>query len=119
MKRDMDLFRKVMRVIESDQWTVGIPLKIDGFDERTVAYHVAMLGQAGYLTVATFTMNDGFPQAIPIAMTNAGHDFIDLANSESLWSKAKSIMATGGMGCTLDILTDLLSSLAKKQLGLS
>lgn len=104
MKRNSELLAKILKAIEADAWTVGVPMKIEGHDEREVAYHVYMLGEAGLLKVADFTMNDGFPKAIPIAMTNMGHDFLEAARDDTLWNKLKDRFGGVAVDMTLEVI---------------
>lgn len=52
MQRDMDLIRKILFVIEGkyvDTWLPGSDVQIDGYDMKTIAYHCALLHDAGLI----------------------------------------------------------------------
>ena len=52
MQRDMELIRKILFMIEDkyiDTWLSGNEIAIDGYDMKTVAYHCAILYDAGLI----------------------------------------------------------------------
>ncbi len=118
MKRNMELARTILLRLEADEWTPGTQITISGHDEREVAYHVALLGQAGLLSVTTIPALDPFPQAQPLALTNAGHDFIALAANETLWARAKTDIVKPLAIASFDLLLAWLKQEAKKHLGI-
>ena len=78
-----------------------------------------LLGQAGLLTVEVVTTyGSSAPQAIPINLTWAGHDFLDAARNDTIWSKAMDRAKTVGGTLSFEILKKVLDSILKGQLGL-
>ena len=51
MKRDMDLIRKILIQVEEcdDPWGPQGDLKIDGYDDQLVSYHIKLLCEAKLL----------------------------------------------------------------------
>lgn len=104
MKRDSKLLAKILLTIEDDNWRPGLQLAVEGHTNEQIGYHIAMLGQAGLLKVADATLSDGVPCALPIAMTNMGHDFLEAARDDTLWNKLKDRFSGLAVDMTLEIL---------------
>jgi hypothetical protein len=48
MKRDMDLLRKIFLELESKSFEqMGLELKLEGYDDQIVSFHVILLDEAG------------------------------------------------------------------------
>ncbi len=120
MKRDMDLVRQILlKIEEHEHGRAPTELVIEGHTDEEVGYHVHLMGQAGLLKVADVTdMGSASPEAIPIGMMWAGHDFLDAAREPSLWEKAKQKLGAGFASVSFDVLKELLVALARGQLGL-
>src|SRR5207253_871659 len=120
MRRDMDLIRLIMFKIE--EHPAGFApqgFSIEGYTEDEVAYHVWLLGDAGLMKVADATnMHSSGPEATPVHLTSAGHDFLDAARNDTIWAQAKQALTTIGGPVSLTVLKTLLDSLMKAKLGL-
>ena len=123
MKRDMDLVRKIL-IVCADHPHGHAPqeLKIEGYSEEQIGYHVYLMMQAGLVKgVDVSAMDSPSPEAQVCSVTWAGHEFLEASRDEGLWSKAKQAAgSTGGM--VLDVLKSVLVGLAtdaaKKAAGL-
>ena len=120
MKRDLDLIRKILLALESQEHGFfQEPLVIDGHSEEQIGYHVHLLGEAGLLKVGDHThLQSLSPEAFPVSITWAGHEFIDAAKDESVWAKAKAKVLKPAGGVAFDVLLEWLKAEAKRQLGL-
>lgn len=120
MKRDIDLIRKILLVLESQEHGFfREPLVVDGYTEEQIGYHVHLLGEAGLLKVRDHThLQSMSPEAFPISITWAGHEFIDAAKDESIWEKAKTKVLKPIGGVALDVLLEWLKAEAKQRIGL-
>jgi hypothetical protein len=121
MKRDMDLVRKLLMAIEAHEHGYAPPdLKIPGYSEEQVRYHVHLMGEAGLLEVADVTVRRSTsPQAIPISMLWDGHDFLDAARSDSIWDRAKKHLGAEWVSVPFDVLKGLLVKLINQSVGIS
>jgi hypothetical protein len=90
MQRDMGLIRQLLFQMEAHpRGFVPASFSIDTFSQEQISYHIWLLGQAELMRVVEVTSHGATsPQAIPTALTWAGHDFIDAARSDPTWSKA-------------------------------
>jgi hypothetical protein len=121
MKRDMDLVRSILLWIEQQDCgrNVGWTIEIEGFTDEQIGYHIHLMGQAGLLEAhETTSMSDTSPSAIPIALTWSGHDFLESAKDETLWSKAKKSVIQPAGGVAFNVLLEWLKAEAKARLGL-
>lgn len=120
MRRDMDLIRQIMFKVEDS--TAGYAprdFSIEGHTEDEILYHVWLLGDAGLMKVADVTsMGSSGPQALPVHLTSAGHDFLDAARSDTVWSQTMEKLKSIGGTVSLTILKSLLESAVKLKLGL-
>lgn len=117
MKRDMELIRDILFWLEEND--CGFPI-IPEKEEQEIGYHCHLLADSGLIRAANATSSeDTVPQAIPISITSAGHDFIDSARSKTVWStvRGKILSTTGSVSIAL--MTELLKEEAKRRLGLS
>ncbi len=120
MKRDMNLVRSILLVLEKyDHGHAPDKLTIEGFSEEQIGYHIYLMGQAGLLDVTVVTScQSPSPTAIPIGMTWQGHDFLELAREPSRWRQAIDKVTKAGAAMTIDILKSVLVTLANQALQL-
>jgi len=98
MKRDMDLVRRLVRIIESAELgTIRDPQGVDVYDAR-VQYHLRLLVDAG-LARCVGTTTEG---NVSLRLTWQGHEFLELSQNEPLWEQAKRYVSetTGGLSAS-------------------
>jgi Hypothetical protein (DUF2513) len=121
VKRDPDLLRTILaRVEEADDFTVECADLADGtHDEASVARHVQLLEEAGYVKANLLTVQgEGALSGNIERLTWAGHEFIDAARNDTIWRKAKRKLGDTLGGVPFEIMKPLLISYAKDALGL-
>jgi len=120
MRRDMELVRKIVFAIEaSPSGFAPKPLKVDGYSDEVVGYHVHSMVQGGLVEGVEVThQGSRSPQAQPTALTWEGHEFADLARNDTVWKKAMQTLGELGQSVTIALLMQLLTSVAKIRLGL-
>lgn len=118
MKRDMDLIRKLLLTVEGQEHGFASDIEIEGYTQEEIGYHAFLLDEAG-LVVATKLTSHGSPS--PCArihrLTWQGHEFIDAARDNRIWSQAKDAIGKIG-GASLPVWTALLTEYIKKNLGI-
>jgi len=130
MKRDMDLVRKILFLIEANEYETGIhdafPPKIEGYTEQQILYHLLLMTQADLLHVdktETPQLKDDLMTVQPKFYSSYyslgwnGHEFLDAARDNKRWEKAKGTMNKVG-GVVLPVLMQLLTSYMKAELKL-
>lgn len=117
MKRDMDLVRKILLKVEMNQSANDIvEVHIDGYSEDQIAYHIAILTEAGLLE----NIHNGriVPVNITSRLTWAGHDFLDACRDEGRWQEAKKIIEEKVRGASFDIIKLVLTRIMESQVDL-
>ena len=116
MKRDMDLVRKILFAMEDyETGFVNREIKIDGYSEEEVGYHVYIMDEAGLLVRIDAThRGSSSPEAIPSRLTWAGYDFLDACRDEGRWNKAKGVINNIG-GASFEVVKTVLVELMKNQ----
>ncbi len=113
MKRDMELVRALLLDIEGEDKP-----DLSKWSEKQQLYHLDILIEAGL--VLGYPIKDGKGETATvetIRLTWDGHEFLDAARNEKVWSKAKEKLKTVGGSVSLPVLTSLLTSLMKHQIG--
>jgi hypothetical protein len=119
MKRDLDLIRKMVLVIEDAPSGRAPDLAIEGSTPGKVGYHAYLLVDAGLARgVDVTSMDSEGPEALITSLTWAGHEFAESARDETRWKKAMGIVKEKGGAITLDVLKQLLASLMRAAFGL-
>lgn len=117
MKRDMELARLIlMRIEAQEDYREDISCDFEGYTEEQVYYHIMLLNEAG-LIVAFDASSLQDLQWIPQRLTWQGHEFLESARDNTIWSKAKDIMARTG-GFAFEVAKPLLIDLLKQRIGL-
>ncbi len=117
MKRDMELARLIlMRMEEQEKYYDDISCEFEGYSEEQVHYHIMLLNEAGLLVAIDASSMQGICW-MPQRLTWQGHEFLDSARDNTIWNKAKEMMAKTG-GFAFEVAKPLLISLLKQQLGL-
>lgn len=119
MKRDMDLVRSILLVVENEPGGfVRSNLSIAGYSETVIWYHCYIMGQAGLLEIAITTdLESTGPEALPQNLTWFGHEFLDAAREATRWEKAREMIRDAG-GASIQVWMDILTDLVKKGVGL-
>lgn len=119
MKRDMDLIRELLLRIEA-RTTVKfgqVELPYDDYAEEQIYYHVRLLHEAGYIHAANCSTGTNFCWE-PIDLTWQGHEFLDNARNDEIWSKAKKLITETGGTVSFSVLKSVLTKLALSVVGL-
>jgi len=121
MERDMELIRIILQEVKKYNNPHGlseIP-EIDGYSNSQVSYHIKILCDAGLLNAEPIPeMGTKYDDFTSINLTWLGQDFIDAANDDTIWAKAKDTFIKPGVSFTFGILLDWLKMKAKEKIGL-
>ncbi len=113
MKRDIDLVRKILLAIEAHtQPGDWIELKIDGYSEEQVTYHVKLLAQADLIEANDLSSSSGFDWKVK-NLTWEGHEFLEASRDEGRWKKAKALLMEKAGSLSYEILKEVLLSMMK------
>lgn len=117
MKRDMDLVRQILLRVEEDTRGSIMHLEVAGFTPEEIAYHVVLLIEHGYLIGGVqHTVGNRPPIYNVQRMSWDGHEFLDLARSQTVWRQAKATFVEKGAALSLEALKAVLIELTKRAL---
>ena len=103
MKRDMELIREILLLIEERQHATSDDLlKVIGETQENadrIAYHLDMLvEEAGYIKgVAVMGMSNYGHGYMMLELTWSGHEFVDTLRDQTVWEKTRSVANTAGV----------------------
>jgi hypothetical protein len=121
MKRDMELIRALMLEVELQDSNFNYDsLQAIGYTEAQIDYHLQLLIEEKFIDgeVHHF-LGTRTPNIIIEKLTWSGHEFLDNARNESIWKEAMKTVKEKGGSVGIGILTQVLTSVAKQQFGLS
>lgn len=115
MQRDMELIRKILFTIEEkyvDTWLGGNEISIDGYDMKTVAYHCAILHDAGLIYDYKGQYGDDELLFFGVGrLTWAGHEFLDKIKNDTVWNKTKGVIKEKGIPFVLDAVKEIATAI--------
>lgn len=116
MKRDMDLIRKLLLAYEeADPANEEYVPDIEGYDVKTIDYHIKLMVDAGFLE-KIFGPSYLLPEQRYWCRLNwAGHDFLEDSRDEVRWKEAKIIAGKVGV-FTIEVLKQIMTQLIQTQL---
>jgi len=121
MKRDMDMVRELLLRIEELHLPAGTaaflsvteePLALPGDDRDSIAYHMRLLMDAGFIDSTKTQGADSFGLR---GLSWRGHEFLDTIRDPEIWRQTKEAATKAG-GFTVDLLVDLAKGLIKTQI---
>ncbi|QOZ66816.1 MULTISPECIES: DUF2513 domain-containing protein [Bradyrhizobium] len=126
MKLEVDLVRQLLLHIE-EHATRPISdldsIKIDGWTEDQIGYHVVQLKDAGFIEASISSVPDNEnPDLVHVIysvrrLTYKGHEFVETVRDDTIWRKVKKKgKAIGAM--TLPALVNIGAGIIKSQIGL-
>lgn len=106
MKRDMDLIRELLILIENqedDSRELKLPTSID---RSFAVYQLRLLEQAGY-TKNNIHYADNKPMWIYSSLTWDGQEFLGAIKNETVWRKVKQTLVEKGGSIPMEVLKSL------------
>lgn len=114
MKRDMDLIRTILLEVEKSSSLNGCRIEVPGHSPEELYYNAQQARDAG-LIEGRFLPNS--TEFHVLRLTYEGHEFLDAARTDTLWSKAKETVTKSTGTLTLEGLKIALAALVKHALG--
>jgi len=114
MKRDFDLIRKILLDIQAmPANSQPVTISYSGeYEQAVVNEHLVLLIDAELIVGRPLRTMSGLAQVVVRGLTWQGHDFIQAAEKDSIWNKAKETILSKGGAITFDVLKELLKRLA-------
>lgn len=119
MKRDMDLIREILFLVESkedDRPCWGEDLPLEGCKPIELSYHANMLAEAGFIVFEPARTDTGrIIKVLVFSLTWHGHEYLDTIRDPEIWRKTKEGAQKVG-GFSLELMADLAKGLVKKKI---
>ena len=116
MKRDMDLVRRLLLLVEEqgndrNDWIEHV--SVEGYTEKQVNHHVWLLGDGGYIEFIDLSADDTCYR--PRCLTWKGSEFIETVRDRDIWERTKSIAKKVGASSP-DVLMQIATKLIQDKL---
>jgi hypothetical protein len=117
MQRDLDLVRRILLHLEASgtegrSWSGFGGAGGGENDPAAVHYHVQLMNDAGLIQADELVPGQWWPER----MTWAGHEFLDAARNDALWSEARRRIERRVGSAPFEVLRELLLQLARERL---
>jgi hypothetical protein len=113
MKRDLDLIRLILLEAENNadpqNWFDPEPV---GYETEAVSYHVMLMEQAGLIEGWNRSAIGVFRWSAR-NLTWRGHEFLEAAKDDTVWTKTKNTIGQLGPGIIFDLLEEVLCTEAR------
>jgi Hypothetical protein (DUF2513) len=118
MKRDMDIVRKILALVEDQP--AGDPVNgmptIGDASPATIAEHVQIMTDAGLLTGQVIGSSEQGYGVLIFGLTWKGHDFLESIRNDTIWNKIRTKIKSAGAGMTIEIIKELATSYIRETL---
>ena len=105
------VWMKILRSVEAREDAGGpVWVAVEGYTDDQIGFHVKLLVEGGLLEGEDRGGDGdrGYSCYYPWCLTNDGYNFLEAANNDKLWNKAKAKIEENGLSMSLDILKKLL-----------
>lgn len=110
MHRDPELLRRILLNVADHE-----SVRVEGADPAEIEHHARLLEEGGLLEgYVQKKLSSRYAVQAP-RLTWAGHEFLDLARSESRWQAARQAIDAVD-GASIEIWSELLADLARRDL---
>ena len=118
MRRDMDLVREILRQIEAWPEAQGwIEFDLPDRSPEEVSHHVEIMAKAGLIEALDASTMSG-PDWKAKKLTWDGHEFLDDAREDKVWSGAKRRLGAQFASASFEVIRAVLVDITKTSLGL-
>ena len=120
MKRDMDIVRAILVVVETQEAGVhisGVPT-VGEASAETVAEHIRIMKDADLLYAEVIGSSDQGYVVHIFGLTWKGHDFLESVRNDTVWQKVCGKIKDVGAGMTIELVKELATSYLKEMLQL-
>ena len=111
MKRDMDLIRSMLLLIEGCPDVPPKTLRLDSFldlnsDVYIVSLHLELLREAGFIEARVLSVDNGVKNYEISRITFAGYEYLESIKDAKIWRNVKEKISAVG-GATFDIAKNI------------
>ncbi len=116
MKRDMDLIRKILLVIEEQYVDTALyNIEVEDYNMKAIAYHCKILHDAGLISDYDDWYADDELQGFGVSsLTWDGHEFLDKIRDNTVWNKTKTVMKEKGLPFAIETIKKISSTIVQE-----
>jgi hypothetical protein len=103
MKRDMDLVRRILIVVDENPSLSPVDLEFEGYSNVQIIYHLELLDDAG-LVKGTY---QEYVQGKAHRLSWDGHEFLCRIRDETRWNAIKAVAAARGEEISLALIDEV------------
>ena len=120
MQRDMELVRKALLELEAKRGPEAVDtLKIEGYDDLAVRYHLLLLAQAKLIDFEPeLTKTGRIIRVLAFNPSWQGYEFLDSVRNDVVWNTVKAQVSDRSTALPFDLLKLLAVEALKKLFGL-
>mgnify|MGYP003144815325 CR=1 FL=1 len=121
MKREMELIRQILLVVEATDDQLGVPeVAIVGRTGAEIGYHLELLDDANLVFWdGQLFVDDDHARASMLRLTWDGHEFLDNARNEGAWKQVRDTLSDNAVkSASFGIISRLLSETIARNIGL-
>ena len=120
MKRDLDLIRNMLLLIERCPDVPPKTLRLESFldisgDAQIISLHLELLKEAGFIEAKVRSVQDGVKDYDIRRITFAGYEYLDSIRDAKIWRDVKRRISAVG-GATVEIVKSVAASEIAKAL---
>lgn len=108
MKRDMDLLREILVIVEKntdpENW---VKIKVGNFSKKEISYHIKLLFDAGLIDADDVSDSEGIDWEAK-SLTWDGHNFLEIVKKDNLWEKVKKLVRESGKEISIALIKEFL-----------
>ena len=118
MKRDMELYRKILFAIEEQCIDTPIyNLKVENYSIEQIAYHCRILYDANLIFDYKSQSGDDHIVWFGVGyLTWAGNEYLDKIRNDSVWNKTKDTLKEKGLPMAFEFVTKVAGAVASHML---
>jgi hypothetical protein len=121
MKLDFDLIRQILLHMQDTPANQRVSnVRIAGYDEDNVFEHLELLEQRGLLDANITYAGSGEKRIYAVYVKNLtweGHQFLENARNNEVWSRTKSLVEEKGGSVSFEIFKSLLTQVTMNFFG--
>ena len=116
MQRNWDVIREILIKLEekNDLNSYLSADEINGYDPRSVAFHMQLLNEAGLIRAVLTGISGGWKAN---SITWAGYELLDKIRQDTVWNKVKATAREKSIDLSIDAIGIIVNKIFSSMLG--
>ncbi|MEN0643340.1 DUF2513 domain-containing protein [Alkalicoccobacillus gibsonii] len=111
MKRELDLIRDILILLEEDESRDPKTITSEDYSEEVVHYNLRLLYKEGFIEAHSL---EGGTRFLPRSLTWDGHNLLADIKDDSVWSKVKENLKRHSGTASIEVIKAIAATVAKK-----